>query len=450
PAVANGALYFASQEGTVYAVDMASGAEEWRFAAGGNTIDPLAYSDGLLYVASGTSLYALDANSGEQVWVVKRGDWFGPLVSGGVVYAANDDLNLYALDAETGAEVWKAPTGARPSSPAALAEGIIYSGTTANQLVAFDARTGQQLWKFDTDDWPSNPSVVSGVVYVGTTNHENREGERHLYAIDARSGQELWRFKADSRLFAPPAFADGVMYLQSWHGKIYALDASIAPASPTTQATLTPSSASASPTALASATRQAVPTVALPGSGSRTFPETGKTVRGLFLDYWDTHGGLPQQGFPISEVIGEVSDLDGKPYTVQYFERAVFEYHPENQPPYNVLLSQLGTFQYRKKYPNGAPNQQPNTSPGSVLFPETGKRVGGRFLQYWQQNGGLAQQGFPISDEFIEKSDLDGKTYRVQYFERAVFEMHPENQPPFDVLLSQLGTFQYREKYGER
>ena len=33
-----------------------------------------------------------------------------------------------------------------------------------------------------------------------------------------------------------------------------------------------------------------------------------------------------------------------------------------------------------------------------------------RFLQYWQQNGGLAQQGFPISDEFMEKSDLDGKT----------------------------------------
>ena len=37
-------------------------------------------------------------------------------------------------------------------------------------------------------------------------------------------------------------------------------------------------------------------------------------------------------------------------YKVQYFERAVFEYHPENQPPYNVLLSQLGTFRHRDKY----------------------------------------------------------------------------------------------------
>ncbi|MGA7733647.1 MAG: hypothetical protein WCD37_20485, partial [Chloroflexia bacterium] len=185
----------------------------------------------------------------------------------------------------------------------------------------------------------------------------------------------------------------------------------------------------------------------IPGNGSRTFPETNKTVRGIFLDYWDAHGGLPQQGYPISELLTEVSDLDGKAYTMQYFERAVFEYHPENQPPNNVLLSQLGTFQYRKKYPNGAPGQQPNTSAGSQLFTETGKRVGGRFLEYWRQNGGLAQQGLPISDEFTEKSDLNGKEYRVQYFERAVFELHPENQPPYDVLLSHLGTFQYREKH---
>jgi hypothetical protein len=47
-----------------------------------------------------------------------------------------------------------------------------------------------------------------------------------------------------------------------------------------------------------------------------------------------------------------VSQTDGKPYTVQYFERAVFEKHPENPPPYNVLLSLLGTFTYQKKYPN--------------------------------------------------------------------------------------------------
>jgi hypothetical protein len=92
----------------------------------------------------------------------------------------------------------------------------------------------------------------------------------------------------------------------------------------------------------------------------------------------------------------------------------------------------------------GSSNIQVETS---RFFKETGKTVAGRFLQYWAENGGVAQQGFPLSEELMEKSDLDGKTYRVQYFERAVFEYHPENKPPYDVLLSQLGTFRYKEKY---
>jgi len=191
-----------------------------------------------------------------------------------------------------------------------------------------------------------------------------------------------------------------------------------------------------------------LPAVTLAQAGSRTFPETGKTVSGRFLDYWNTHGGLAQQGYPISNEMQEKSDTDGKTYTVQYFERAVFELHTENQPPNDVLLSLLGTFLYQQKYPNGAPNQHVSTT-NPRKFTETGHTIGGKFRTYWEQHGGLAQQGYPISDEFQETSDLDGKTYTVQYFERAVFELHPENQPPYDVLLSQLGTFRYRAKYAQ-
>jgi hypothetical protein len=180
---------------------------------------------------------------------------------------------------------------------------------------------------------------------------------------------------------------------------------------------------------------------------SRHFPETNQSVTGRFLQYWESHGGLAQQGFPISPEFREKSDLNGKSYTVQYFERAVFEYHPENEPPHDVLLSQLGTFVYKQKYPEGAAQGEPPPGEGSQLFPETGRTVHGLFLTYWQEHGGLAQQGFPISETFIETSPLDGKPYTVQYFERAVFEHHPENQPPHDVLLSQLGTFRLKEKH---
>src|SRR5438552_17679925 len=129
------------------------------------------------------------------------------------------------------------------------------------------------------------------------------------------------------------------------------------------------------------------------------FAETNQTVSGRFLRYWEAHGALAQQGFPISPEFREKSDLNGKSYTVQYFERAVFEYHPENQPPNDVLLSQLGTFLYQQKYPYGAPGQVVNSSAGSMLFAQTGHRVGGGFLDYWKSHGALAQQGDHLSEE---------------------------------------------------
>src|SRR6476646_269582 len=98
---------------------------------------------------------------------------------------------------------------------------------------------------------------------------------------------------------------------------------------------------------------------------SRYFPETQHWVSGVFLKYWTEHGGLAQQGYPLSEEFVETSKLDGKPYTVQYFERAVFEYHPENQPPNDVLLSQLGTYVGKAKYTQGFP-----TTAGMVPFYE--------------------------------------------------------------------------------
>jgi hypothetical protein len=51
--------------------------------------------------------------------------------------------------------------------------------------------------------------------------------------------------------------------------------------------------------------------------------------------------------------------------------------------------------------------------------------------------------GYPISEEFFEGGSV------VQYFERARFEWHPENEgTPYVVLLGQLGREQYQRRYG--
>jgi hypothetical protein len=71
------------------------------------------------------------------------------------------------------------------------------------------------------------------------------------------------------------------------------------------------------------------------------FPETKHYVGGGFWTYWSTRGRLPIFGYPLTDERPERCE-DGKVRTVQYFERAVFEYWPENPEPHRVLLRRLG------------------------------------------------------------------------------------------------------------
>src|SRR3712207_79638 len=72
-------------------------------------------------------------------------------------------------------------------------------------------------------------------------------------------------------------------------------------------------------------------------------------------------------------------------------------------------------------------------------FPETKQCIRGRFLEYWEQNGGLAVFGYPISEASNQVNRDTGTTFLTQWFERNRFELHPENARPYDVLLGRLG-----------
>jgi hypothetical protein len=169
------------------------------------------------------------------------------------------------------------------------------------------------------------------------------------------------------------------------------------------------------------------------------FPQTGHNLGGEFLRYWQTRGGLPIFGYPLTEPFNEGG------YIVQYFERNRFELHPENQPPYNVLLGRLGASSVAgRAFPTVAPFQ---SGPDRLYFPETRHSLSYGFLGYWQRYGGLAQFGYPISEEIRERSATDGREYTVQYFERARFEYHPEYRgTDAEVLLGLLGVTTMKEK----
>ncbi len=81
------------------------------------------------------------------------------------------------------------------------------------------------------------------------------------------------------------------------------------------------------------------------------YQETGHRLCAGFRTYWQDHGGLWMFGFPISEEFQEKNPDTGQVYTVQYFERARFEYHPEYAgTPYEVLLGRLGAQLYAERY----------------------------------------------------------------------------------------------------
>jgi hypothetical protein len=85
------------------------------------------------------------------------------------------------------------------------------------------------------------------------------------------------------------------------------------------------------------------PTAGIAQTGDHYFSETGHNVPAIFYQYWQSHGGLEQQGFPITDAKMEKNSVDGNDYLTQYFERARFEQHLEFQGTKNeVLLGLLG------------------------------------------------------------------------------------------------------------
>ncbi len=184
------------------------------------------------------------------------------------------------------------------------------------------------------------------------------------------------------------------------------------------------------------------------------FPETGHYLAHGFLAFWKRHGGLEIFGYPLTEEFSEWDPDSGQLRTVQYFERARLAYYPEHAgTPLEVQLGRVGVeqaatwgFLESRAFRSFLADSQDD--PSCVFFPETGHRVCGAFLVYWQNHGldlgdpgvskreSLALFGYPISEVFTDP--VSGLT--VQYFERARFEWHPDDKDRYRVMLGRLGV----------
>ncbi|MBI3367178.1 MAG: PQQ-binding-like beta-propeller repeat protein [Burkholderiales bacterium] len=231
PVVVQGTVFFGSGDGHVYAVDAVSGALRWKFKTGDVVHASPAVADGVVYVGSWDgALYALDARSGAQVWRFQggldplmfnqQGFQASPAVVDGTVYVGCRDSNLYAIDARSGQEKWHVANGGSwvITSPA-VSEGKVYFGTSDTSLYhVVEAASGTPVLQQSAQAYLfASPTIAGDVVLLGVLNGT-------LQARDKRSGELLWQFQTEAArtnagwaLTADGRINGALLYVTGWH-----------------------------------------------------------------------------------------------------------------------------------------------------------------------------------------------------------------------------------------
>jgi eukaryotic-like serine/threonine-protein kinase len=255
PAVAGGLVYFGAFDGSFYAVSETNGQLKWKFHTAGEhrfsaphlhglvpenetmpdpwdcyLSSPVVWN-GAVYFGSGDgNIYALDADSGALKWKFKTGEVVhaSPAIADGVLFIGSWDSYFYALDAATGAEKWRYQTGLDPvnhnqqgiQSSAAIVDGMVYFGCRDSHLYALDQKTGAMKWSYNTKgSWVLNsPAVSGGRVYFATSD------TGLLYAADAKTGEIKLSVNWGWPMFSSPAIAGGTLYIGSTAGTLNAVN----------------------------------------------------------------------------------------------------------------------------------------------------------------------------------------------------------------------------------
>ncbi len=267
----------------------------------------------------------------------------------GVLAVASGDTAMLALEADGSLWTWRRDPTANTRTPLYQIQGLPSLGAIEMEgprvlALATDGTVWE--WRVDGDGRQSPPQPVIGLtgitaIATGASHSLAITSQHHCFA---ETGQCVsagllgyWQRQGGLSRFGFPLTAahdetleDGRSYQVQWFERV--------------RLEYHPENAAPNQILLGQFgrfLRPAAPPVA-PQAGDEFFPTTGHNVAPRFLRYWQGNGGLAQFGYPLGEAFTETLE-DGQSYTVQYFERARFEYHPEHGgTPYEVLLGQFG------------------------------------------------------------------------------------------------------------
>ena len=225
----DGIAYVATPR-TLYAVDVTTGTRVWsRHEFLADWTAPAVWKD-RVYVGSGGHgvVRALDATTGRGIWSFASGSGvFNLTVADDTVFFIGIDGFAYALNARTGKLRWRSPvSGPGSLSNPTVAGGRVYVGSHGVDITVLDEQTGALLWTGKMGDYThSTPAVVGGMVYVGSNSPRNT-----VFAFDADGcGQPtcdpVWSVYTGASTNSSPAVYRGTVFIGSVDGSLYALDA---------------------------------------------------------------------------------------------------------------------------------------------------------------------------------------------------------------------------------
>ncbi len=191
PAIASGVLYVGLGS-TLHALETATGATEWTFEADETLFAPPAIANGTVYTGSiAGSIYAVNADSGEQVWRnTIHGTPGGLAVGGERVHVGSTAGWLYAFDVASGDYRLNESLASGALAGPALTDDTLYLALRGGDVVALDAASGAEHWSFpvaghEHERISSSPAVVDGRLFVGIDDNCTGCADTGLVALDA-------------------------------------------------------------------------------------------------------------------------------------------------------------------------------------------------------------------------------------------------------------------------
>jgi outer membrane protein assembly factor BamB len=201
--VVDGIVYFGTHR-FVFAVDVESGKEVWRFETRGQVSGAPAVDNGKVFFGQrgGTpNFYCLDAKSGNLVWKKRYGHvWASPNFIDGKLYLNTEGGIFMCVNENTGDIYWsfKSTSGHSYNVPC-FYQNLVYFGS-GHEHYALDRETGNLIWQFNighgsTDS--ATPVVKDGIFYC------QGAGGEHFYANDALTGRPMWRYNINDCNVSP-------------------------------------------------------------------------------------------------------------------------------------------------------------------------------------------------------------------------------------------------------